>query len=82
MKKTTIKDYYLKFAWLFLIGIIANIIVDITQTTVPEFLGDIVAVVSSKPDVVFNDIAPIITKIMIASVILFVKWRAMVTKYE
>ena len=71
MKKTTIKDYYLKFAWLFLIGIIANIIVDITQTTVPEFLGDIVAVVSSKSNVVFNDIAPIISKIMIASVILF-----------
>ncbi|MBR4462731.1 MAG: ABC transporter ATP-binding protein [Erysipelotrichaceae bacterium] len=72
MKKTTIKDYYLKYAWLFVIGSIANIIVDITQTTVPEFLGDIVSVVSSKSATVYADIMPIIQKILIASAILFV----------
>ncbi|MBQ6560631.1 MAG: ABC transporter ATP-binding protein [Erysipelotrichaceae bacterium] len=72
MKKTTIKDYYLKYAWLFVIGSIANIIVDITQTTVPEFLGDIVSVVSSQSATVYADIIPIIQKILIASAILFV----------
>ncbi len=72
MKRTTIKDYYLKFFWLFLIGAVSNIVVDITQTTVPEFLGEMVSVVSSRTGITYSDIASIISKILIAAGILFV----------
>lgn len=71
MKRTTIKDYYLKFAGLFIIGIIADIVVDIAQTYVPEFLGSIVDIVSNKQNVVFADIAPVIRNIIIVAVVLF-----------
>ncbi len=71
MKKTTIKDYYLKFAGLFIIGIIADIVVDLAQTYVPEFLGSIVDIVSNKQNVVFADIAPVIRNIIIVAVVLF-----------
>jgi len=71
MKKTTIKDYYLKFAGLFIIGIVADIVVDVAQTYVPEFLGSIVDIVSNKQNVVFADIAPVIRNIIIVAVVLF-----------
>lgn len=71
MKRTTIKDYYLKFAGLFIIGIIADIVVDLAQTYVPEFLGSIVDIVSNKQNVVFADIAPVIRNIIIVAVVLF-----------
>ena len=65
MKKTTIRDYYLRYAWLFLIGILADIVVDIAQTYVPEFLGEIVEVVSSNVNVTYADIAGIVKNIII-----------------
>ena len=71
MKRIRVKDYYFKFAGLFLIGIIADIVVDIAQTFVPEFLGSIVDIVSNKENVVFADIAPIIRNILIVAVVLF-----------
>lgn len=70
MKRKTIKDYYLKYGWLFLIGIIADIVVDIAQTFVPEFLGNIVDIVSNYTNVTFNDIAPVIKNIFIVALIL------------
>ena len=72
MKKTTIKDYYFKFAGLFLIGIIADIMVDIAQTFVPEFLGSIVDIVSHYETVTFNDIAPVIRNIFIVATVLLI----------
>ena len=70
MKRKTIKDYYLKYGWLFLIGIIADIVVDIAQTFVPEFLGNIVDIVSNYTNVTFNDIALVIKNIFIVAFIL------------
>jgi len=70
MKKTTIKNYYRKYLWLFVIGILADIAVDITQTFIPEFLGGIVAIVSENEQVVFGDIASIIRSILLAALIL------------
>ena len=72
MKKTTIKDYYLKFIHLFIIGILADIAVDIAQTFVPEFLGSIVDIVSNYESVSYVDIAPVIRNIIIVAAILFV----------
>ena len=72
MKKMTIKDYYKKFALLFMIGIIADVVVDIAQTFVPEFLGGIVEVVSNNQNVSFADISLIIRNIMLVAVVLLV----------
>ena len=70
MKRKTIKDYYLKYGGLFLIGILADIVVDVAQTYVPEFLGAIVDIVSHHENVVFADIASLILNIMIVAVVL------------
>lgn len=72
MKKTTIKDYYLKFSGLFIIGILADIAVDIAQTYVPEFLGAIVDIVSHYQNVSVADIMPVIRNVIIVAVILLV----------
>ena len=72
MKKTTIKDYYLKFSGLFIIGILADIAVDIAQTYVPEFLGAIVDIVSNFQNVTVGDIMPVIRNVIIVAVILLI----------
>ena len=72
MKSKSIKDYYLKFSGLLLIGVIADIVVDIAQTFVPEFLGEIVDIVSNYQNVTFNDISLLIRNILIVAVVLLV----------
>lgn len=72
MKKTTIKDYYIKFSGLFIIGILADIAVDVAQTYVPEFLGAIVDIVSHYQNVSVADIMPVIRNVIIVAVILLV----------
>ena len=64
MKKKTIEEYYLKYFWLFAIGIIADIVVDVCQTYVPEFLGAIVEAVSSSASVTVADVSDILYKIV------------------
>ena len=70
MKKLRIRDYYLRFSGLFIIGIVADIVVDVAQTYVPEFLGEIVNIVSNFENVTFNDIAPVIKNVLIVAVVL------------
>ena len=53
------KKYFLKYLPLFMIGIIANIVVDYVQLYIPEYLGDMVEIVSSKEGVIFADIKSI-----------------------
>ena len=72
MKKYSLKKYYKKYIGLFIIGIIADIVVDIAQTFVPEFLGAIVEVVSNNSNVVIADILPIIRNIIIVATVLLV----------
>ncbi|MBR4469814.1 MAG: ABC transporter ATP-binding protein [Erysipelotrichaceae bacterium] len=72
MKKKTVRDYYLKYIWLFLFGILADIMVDVAQTYVPEFLGEIVEVVSSNANVTLADISDIIRNIILIAFILMV----------
>ncbi|MBQ6333958.1 MAG: ABC transporter ATP-binding protein [Erysipelotrichaceae bacterium] len=72
MKKKTVKDYYLQYFWLFAIGIIANTVVDIAQTYVPEFLGGIVEIVSTKRNVTYDDISGIVRNILIVACVLMV----------
>ena len=70
MKNKSIKDYYLKFIGLFAIGIFADIAVDIAQTFVPEFLGEVVNIVSNNTGVLIADVMPVIRNIMIVAVVL------------
>ncbi len=72
MKKKTIKDYYIKYFWLFGAGILADIMVDVAQTYVPEFLGQIVEVVSTYDHVTINDVSGILRNIFIIAVILMI----------
>ena len=72
MKRSVVRDYYPKYIGLLAIGIIADIVVDITQTYVPEFLGDVVEIVSNNPEVNVNDISGILRNIMIVACILLV----------
>ncbi len=65
MKKNRISDYYKKYFVLFVIGIAADIMVDVCQTFVPEFLGEIVEVVSNNSNVQIADIAHIIRNIVL-----------------
>ena len=70
MKKNLIRDLYLKYSWLFALGILADIAVDIAQTYVPEFLGAVVEIVSSNETVTYGDISGLIRQIIIIAFIL------------
>ena len=41
--------YYMKYSWMYLLGIAALIAVDYVQLWIPEFLGDIVNIIKDKP---------------------------------
>ena len=64
MKRKTIADYYKKYIWLFIIGIAADIMVDVCQTFVPEFLGEVVEIVSHNANVQISDISGILWNII------------------
>lgn len=64
--------YYKRFSILFIIGVIADIIVDYAQLYIPEYLGSIVEIISNKVDVQTGDITYIIKYAMIVAVVLFV----------
>lgn len=73
MKKRSIfKDYYVKYIGLFIIGILADIMVDVVQTFVPEFLGEMVEIVSTFTNVNVGDIGHIIRKILIVATVLMI----------
>ena len=65
MNSRRISYYYKKYFWLFAIGIAADIMVDVCQTFVPEFLGAIVEVVSNNANVQIADITGILLNIFL-----------------
>ena len=52
--------YYLKYSWMYLLGIAALIAVDYVQLWIPEFLGDIVNIIDKKPTDAFNQMQNIL----------------------
>lgn len=66
-----IKKYYKRYLVLFLIGILADIIVDAAQLYLPEYLGSLVELVSSKSNISVNDIKPIVVSVFIVAIVLF-----------
>ena len=46
-----INKYYLKYAICFIIGIAALIAVDVIQTFIPEYLGEVVKIIQERSDI-------------------------------
>lgn len=66
------KKYYKRYLILFIIGVIANVVVDYVQLFIPEFLGDMVDIVSLNTNVVFDDIKKIVYSLIIVAFTLFI----------
>ncbi|MBP5280328.1 MAG: ABC transporter ATP-binding protein, partial [Erysipelotrichaceae bacterium] len=71
-KRSIVRDYYSRYIGLFIIGILADIMVDVVQTFVPEFLGEMVEIVSTISNVTINDITHIITRFLIVATLLLI----------
>ncbi len=71
-RRSIVKDYYGKYIGLFIIGIFADIMVDVVQTFVPEFLGEMVDIVSTFSSVSITDISHIVKRIMIVAAVLMI----------
>ena len=70
--------YYKKFLPLIVLGIFAVVAVDYIQTFIPEYLGDVVSIISTNQNVSTNDVLPIVKSIIIFSFIMFLGrmgWR-------
>ena len=66
------KKYYKRYLILFIIGVIANVVVDYVQLFIPEFLGDMVDIVSLNTNVIFDDIKKIVYSLIIVAFTLFI----------
>ena len=66
------KKYYKRYLILFIIGIVANVVVDYVQLFIPEFLGDMVDIVSLNTNVIFDDIKKIVYSLIIVAFTLFI----------
>ena len=66
------KKYYKRYLILFIIGVIANVVVDYVQLYIPEFLGGMVDIVSLNTNVIFDDIKKIVYSLIIVAFTLFI----------
>lgn len=62
--------YYQKYLGLFIIGIIADIVVDYVQLLVPEYLGAMVEMLQNYTGLTLSDIAGILKALIIVSLLL------------
>ena len=72
------RKYYLRYSWLYLIGIVSLVAVDIAQVFIPGYLGDVVNIVTKQPDDALEQISHIILMILVIALIMFVGrmlWR-------
>ena len=67
-----IKKYYKKYIFLFILGILADVIVDAAQLYLPEYLGKLVSTVSNNSNININDVMPIVTSVLIIAIVLFI----------
>ena len=68
LRDKTLGKYYKKYALLFLVGVLANIVVDYVQLYIPDYLGEMVDIISSGGTVINH----IIKATLIVSLILLV----------
>ena len=67
-----IKKYYKKYIFLFILGILADVIDDAAQLYLPEYLGKLVSTVSNNSNININDVMPIVTSVLIIAIVLFI----------
>jgi ATP-binding cassette subfamily B protein len=77
-----LNKYYLKYAFFFIVGVLALIAIDYIQTLTPEYLGDIVGIFDKAADtntqVDLNEVYPLVFGVVGVAFILFVGrflWR-------
>ena len=64
-----INKYYLKYAFFFIAGVAALVIVDLAQLFVPKYLGDIVELLSSGAETIPNETRTQIISMIIGTVV-------------
>ena len=64
--------YYKKFALLYLVGVLFDIMVDYAQLFIPQYLGEVIDIVSNNSNVVFDDIRSIVYSILVVAFVLFI----------
>lgn len=73
-----INKYYKKYILLILLGVFAVIAVDYIQTLIPEYLGDVISMISINPNTTTSDILPIVKGMIFIGIIMFIGrflWR-------
>ena len=73
-----INKYYKKYLLLILLGVFAVIVVDYVQTFIPEYLGQVIAIIRNNQTVTTDDILPLVIKIIKISFFMFfgrMMWR-------
>lgn len=72
------RKYFLRYWWMYLLGIIALVAVDYAQLYVVEYLGDLVTLVTEPPSDIVNQITHIILVLIGVALIMFagrMLWR-------
>lgn len=70
--------YYLKYSWMYLLGIAALIAVDYVQLWIPEYLGDIVNIIKDQPADAASQMQHILIMVLVVAVVMFggrMLWR-------
>ena len=65
-----INKYYLKYAIFFIIGVAALVMVDIAQLFVPEYLGEVVDILTKSGNALTDELKARILYIIIATVVI------------
>ena len=72
------RKYYLRYIILYILGIAALVAVDLAQTYIPEYLGNLVSLVENQPSDAQIQLNKIIISILIVAIVMFfgrMLWR-------
>ncbi|WP_211320985.1 ABC transporter ATP-binding protein [Anaeroplasma bactoclasticum] len=70
--------YYLKYSWLYILGIAALVAVDYVQTWIPDYLGEITDIIKEQPSDAASQMQRILIMIFVVAIVMFagrMLWR-------
>jgi ATP-binding cassette subfamily B protein len=70
--------YYLKYSWLYILGIAAIVAVDYVQTWIPDYLGEITDIIKEQPSDAASQMQRILIMIFVVAIVMFagrMLWR-------
>ena len=70
--------YYLRYSWLYLLGIAALVAVDYVQTWIPDYLGQITDIIKEQPTDAASKMQDILIMILVVAIVMFagrMLWR-------